>query len=78
MMVQNSGSAPNEMGLDLSNLIVVKASLGNEIRKVTIQNFEITRDELLLMMQRIFKGRLSPSDNITLKYRDEGRTKLLK
>lgn len=56
--------------LDLNGkMIIVKAEYGNEIRKVPILNDEITYDELVLMMQRLFK--LQPTDEVELKYRDE-------
>lgn len=32
----------------------------------------MTLDDLVLMMQRVFQNRLKPSDDITLKYQDEG------
>lgn len=47
--------------------------LGDDIRKVLIHNESITYDELLLMMQRIFNGKLTANDDLTIKYKDEGR-----
>jgi protein TFG len=32
---------------------------------------DITYDELILMMQRVFRDQLSSSDDVTLKYKDE-------
>lgn len=58
--------------MDLSGKLIIKARLGDDIRKVPIFNEDITYDELLLMLQRIFKGCLSPTDDVTLKYKDEG------
>ena len=58
--------------MDLSGKLIIKAKLGEDIRKVPIFNEDITYDELLLMLQRVFKGRLRPTDDVTLKYKDEG------
>ena len=58
--------------MDLSGKLIIKARLGEDIRMVPIFNEDITYDELLLMLQRVFKGRLSPTDDVTLKYKDEG------
>lgn len=55
--------------LDLTGKIIIKVQFGNEIRRLPIHNDEITFNELLLMMQRLFK--LQPSDEIEIKYRDE-------
>jgi protein TFG len=57
--------------MDLSGKLIIKAKLGDDIRKVPIFNEDITYDELLLMLQRVFKGRLRPTDDVTLKYKDE-------
>ena len=35
-------------------------------------NEDITYDELLLMFQRVFSGKLKGSDEVVLKYRDQG------
>ena len=59
--------------MDLSGKLIIKAKVGDDIRKVPIFNEDITYDELLLMLQRVFKGTLSPTDDVTLKYKDEGR-----
>ena len=63
--------------VDLSGKLIIKAKLGDDIRKVPIFNEDITYDELLLMLQRVFKGRLSPTDDVTLKYKDEGVIEIL-
>lgn len=42
--------------LDLTGKIIIKASLGHDTRRMPIHNDEITYDELILMMQRVFKG----------------------
>lgn len=49
-----------------------QVQLGDDIRKVLIHNESITYDELLLMMQRIFNGKLTAIDDLTIKYKDEG------
>jgi len=56
---------------DLPGKLIVKAQLYDDIRRVPIHNDEITYDELLLMMQRIFKGSLKAQDDIVVKYQDE-------
>uniref|UniRef100_A0A914VMI2 PB1 domain-containing protein n=1 Tax=Plectus sambesii TaxID=2011161 RepID=A0A914VMI2_9BILA len=65
-----NGGANNESGYGTSSM-VIKARLGGDVRKIAVHNSDMTHDELLLMMQRIFKGRISPADNVTLKYADE-------
>lgn len=49
-----------------------QVQLGDDIRKVLIHNESITYDELLLMMQRIFNGKVTANDDLTIKYKDEG------
>ncbi|QQP55888.1 protein TFG-like isoform X1 [Caligus rogercresseyi] len=51
--------------------LMIKASLGSDIRRVSIHNEELTYDELILMLQRVFRGKLSNEDDILLKYKDE-------
>ncbi|KAK7864614.1 hypothetical protein R5R35_003202 [Gryllus longicercus] len=57
--------------LDLSGKLIIKAQLGDDVRRIPIHNEAITYDELVLMMQRVFRGKLSSSDDITIKYKDE-------
>lgn len=59
--------------LDLSGKLIIKAQLGDDIRRIPIHNEDITYDELLLMMQRVFRGQLQSSDEVTIKYKDEGQ-----
>lgn len=59
--------------LDLSGKLIIKVQLGDDIRRIPIHNESITYDELVLMMQRVFRGKLSSNDDITIKYKDEGR-----
>lgn len=58
--------------LDLSGKLIIKVQLGDDIRRIPIHNEAITYDELVLMMQRVFRGKLTSSDEITIKYKDEG------
>jgi len=57
--------------MDLSGKLIIKASLGDDIRRIPIHNEDITYDELILMMQRVFRDQLSSSDDVTVKYKDE-------
>lgn len=57
--------------LDLSGKLIIKAQLGDDIRRIPIHNEDITYDELVLMMQRVFRGKLSNSDDVVIKYKDE-------
>nr|CAD7410422.1 unnamed protein product [Timema poppensis] len=61
--------------LDLSGKLIIKVQLGDDVRRIPIHNEAITYDELVLMMQRVFRGRLSSSDEITIKYKDEEVTR---
>nr|CAG4636935.1 EOG090X04HX [Ceriodaphnia reticulata]SVE72876.1 EOG090X04HX [Ceriodaphnia reticulata] len=56
---------------NLGGKLVIKAQLDDDIRRIPIHNEDITLDELLLMMQRVFRGKLSNSDEVLLKYKDE-------
>ena len=58
--------------MDPSGKLIIKVKLGDDIRKIPIFNEDITYDELLLMLQRVFRGKLSNTDEVTLKYQDEG------
>ena len=49
-----------------------QVQLGDDIRRVPINNDDLTYDELVLMMQRVFRGKLTNSDEVLLKYRDGG------
>lgn len=61
--------------IDLSGKLIIKAQLGDDIRRIPIHNEEITYDELLLMMQRLFRGKIRSQDDILIKYKDEGMKK---
>ena len=62
--------------VDLTGNLIIKAQLEHDIRRILIHNEDITYDELIIMMQRIFQGRLSSRDEVTLKYRDEGKARI--
>lgn len=66
-----SGAGSSDSGLDLSGKLIIKAQLGDDIRRIPIHNEDMTYDELILMMQRVFRCSLNPEDEITLKYKDE-------
>lgn len=57
--------------LDLSGKLIIKVQLGEDIRRIPIHNEDITYDELVLMMQRVYRGKLSTNDDIVIKYKDE-------
>lgn len=64
-------SGSSSEGLDLSGKQIIKAQLADDIRRIPIHNEDMTYDELVLMMQRVFRGTLEPEDDLTLKYKDE-------
>jgi len=52
--------------------LVIKASVGTDIRILPISNEDLTYDELVLMMQRVFKDKLAGyQGNLMLKYKDD-------
>lgn len=57
--------------LDLTGKLIIKVQLGDDIRRIPIHNEAITYDELVLMMQRVFRGKLNSTDDLTIKYKDE-------
>lgn len=56
----------------LTLIITFQAQLGDDIRRLPIHNEDMTYDELLLMLQRIFKGNFKADDDVLIKYKDEG------
>ncbi len=62
--------------MDLSGKLIIKVQLGDDIRRIPIHNEDITYDELVLMMQRVFRGQLTSNDEVTIKYKDEGKKRL--
>ena len=59
--------------MDLTGKLIIKAKLGNDIRRIPIHNEDLTYDELVLMMQRVFRGTLQTNDEVTIKYSDDGK-----
>ncbi|KAL5966091.1 Protein TFG [Taenia solium] len=62
--------APKNDG-DFVGKLVIKVQLGDDLRRILIHNEELTYDELILMMQRVFKPKLDSLENFTIKYKDE-------
>jgi hypothetical protein len=60
----------------LSGQLIIKAQLGDDIRKIMIHNEDLTLNELVLMMERIFAGKISNSDELTIKYLDDDGDKI--
>jgi len=58
--------------MDLTGKLIIKAQLGDDIRRIPIHNEDITYDELMLMMMRVFRNKLTQSDEVMVKYKDEG------
>ena len=71
--LQNAHTDQAFKQLDLSGKLIIKVQLGDDIRRIPIHNEDITYDELLLMMQRVFRGNISSSDEVVIKYKDEGK-----
>ena len=69
---QNKGGNENFSQFDLTGKLIIKVGLGEDIRRIPIHNEDITYDELVLMMQRVFRGKISSSDELLIKYKDEG------
>ena len=66
------GGSFSFLPMDLTGKLIIKARLGDDLRRVPIHNEDITYDELLLMLQRVYRGKLNNTDDVTLKYTDEG------
>ena len=58
--------------MDLTGKLIIKAKIADDIRRIPIHNEDLTYDELVLMMQRVFRGTISSSDELLIKYADEG------
>ncbi|VDO12973.1 unnamed protein product [Rodentolepis nana] len=56
---------------DLGGKLVIKVQLGDDLRRILIHNEELTLDELVLMLQRVFKPQLDNLESFTIKYKDE-------
>ena len=59
--------------IDISGKLIAKVQLGDDIRRIPIHNEDITYDEFLLMMQRLFHGKIKSTDDVLIKYKDEGK-----
>lgn len=57
---------------DFGGKLVIKAQFGDDLRRILIHNEELTYDELVLMMQRVFKPKLDNLESFIIKYKDEG------
>lgn len=51
---------------------ILKVRLGDDTRRLVLYNTHISYDDLVLMLQRIYNGQLKSSDDVTLKYYDDG------
>ena len=58
--------------MDLTGKLIIKVRLGDDVRRIPIHNEDITYDELVLMMQRVYRGKITSSDDLSIKYEDEG------
>lgn len=67
-MTSDSGKEETAM----AGKLVIKARLGDDVRIIPIHNEDITYDELILMMQRVYRATLASSDDLTIKYQDDG------
>ena len=45
--------------MDLTGKLIIKASLGDDIRRIPIHNEDMTYDDLILMMQRVYRCKIS-------------------
>ena len=61
----------NKLDSSTAGQLIIKASVGDDIRRIPILNDDLTYDELILMMQRVFKGVLKTDEDLVLKYKDE-------
>ncbi|CAF3331064.1 unnamed protein product [Rotaria socialis] len=74
--VQLSASSTPPNSDKLSGKLIIKAQLGDDTRKMMIHNEDLTLNELVLMMERIFAGKISNSDELTIKYLDDDGDKI--
>ena len=66
-----SNGVNNKLDTSTAGQLIIKASVGDDIRRIPILNDDLTYDELILMMQRVFKGVLKTDEDLVLKYKDE-------
>eukprot|EP00124_Ichthyophonus_hoferi_P002552 Ihof_evm4s178 gene=Ihof_evmTU4s178 len=57
--------------MDLSNKYLIKFQLEDDIRAVPVVNEDLTYEELCVMAQRLYQGRIKTEDSISFKYRDQ-------
>ena len=55
---------------------ILKVRLGDDVRRMVLYNTHISYDDLVLMLQRVYDGKLKSSDDVALKYYDEGEVLL--
>ena len=77
--VNGATSGMSFPSMDLSGKLIIKVGIegDQDIRRIPIHNEDITYDELLLMMQRVFVGKVTSSDDVVVKYRDVGELRYL-
>lgn len=51
---------------------MIKVSLSDDIRCIPIHNEDIAYEELVLMMQHVYRGKINTDDDVLIKYEDEG------
>ncbi|XP_057379750.1 protein TFG-like [Daphnia carinata] len=56
---------------DLKEKLDIKVQLHDDIRRIQIHNKDVTYDHLVRVMQQLFNGKISRSDELLLKYKDE-------
>ena len=57
--------------MEAAGQLIIKASYGEDIRRIPIHNDDLTYDELVLMMQRVYRGVIHADQELVLKYKDE-------
>ena len=56
---------------------ILKVRLADDVRRMVLYNTHISYDDLVLMLQRVYGGKLKSSDDVALKYYDEGEARCL-
>ena len=57
--------------MESAGQLIIKATFGEDIRRIPIHNDDLTYDELVLMMQRVYRhGSLYMISNIPSYFRD--------
>ena len=65
--VSNIPESTTNGQLDLSGKLIIKAQLGEDIRRIPVHNEDVTCDELVLMLERVFRGKPLSNDEVTIK-----------